>query len=115
MPPPTLSDVARSYRLFLGRQVESGVVASQHVATTDSLWSLVERVWASPEARRRRIGEAAEAIAGMDDRAAASPACTPRQLAQMLETVEADWARRGFGACHDRLLRDEPRYDPKSL
>lgn len=115
MTPPTLSDVVRSYRLFLGRDVETTAVAAHHVATSDSVWELIERIWASPEAVRRRIGEAACALAATDEADAASLSATPDQLARIFTEVEADWARRGFGSRHRWLLRDRPRYDARSI
>jgi hypothetical protein len=111
---PSLSDVARAYRNFLDRNVESVGVAGHHLATVDTLWDLIERVWASPEAVQRRIGEAAAAIGAMDDWRDISLDASEDQLSAIIAGVEADWARRGFGSHHNWLLRHEPRYDERS-
>jgi hypothetical protein len=111
---PSLSDVVRAYRIFLGRNVENVDVAVQHLATADDLWDLVERIWASPEAARRRIGEAVAAIGAMDDWREISVDASADQLAEIIAQVEADWSRRGFGSHHNWLLRHEPRYDERS-
>lgn len=64
---PALSDVSQAYRLFLGREVESPLVAGFHINGAENIWKLIETVAGSAEARRRRLAEAVDVIAAAQE------------------------------------------------
>ena len=122
---PTIGDVARCYRLFLGRDIESVAVAGTQIAGSATVLDLVDRIWRSPEALRGRIAEAFS-CAYRDHVRGQTPAMTApsgaagtRLNGAMIEDlwriVETAWARRGLGSYHAWLTRDTPRYADRSV
>ena len=111
---PTLGDVARGYRLFLGRELESASVAGYHIARATSLWDLIETIWRCPEAEHRRMGEALGAVAGFHRPSIEETVATDDELSLLYRLVAEAWDVHGFGRYDGWLRRNEPRYAERS-
>lgn len=86
---PALTNVSQVYRLFLGREVESPLVAGYHISGADDIWKLIATVVGSAEARQRRLDEAMATIAAVQER---SPPAPPAD-----EVDEQGWQDWGAG------------------
>lgn len=112
---PTIADVARAYRLVLGRDVENGTVAAQHVVAVTTVWDLIETLWVSPEAVNRRLADALSLVPACHDLSVGSEAASAAQLERLYADVGAVWARRGLGSYHRWLHRNVPRFSERSV
>lgn len=112
---PSMSDVARAYRLFLGRNPESAAAIGHQIATSASLWNMIERFHGSEEARRLRLSEAAAGIAESTGQCGSlSIACTPDEFDRMLASTVEAWDEHGLGARWRWLVRHQQRFDDRS-
>lgn len=107
---PGLSDVARGYRLLLGRDLESTSSAAALIARSPDLWHLVEALYGSYEARNRRISDSfRETRAGHASR----PHTTSvpiEGLDELYQITLATWRKRGLGQYHLALRHGRQRY-----
>lgn len=113
-PRPTIRDVSRAFRVFLGREVESVAVAGHHIATSQNLWELIERLKHSAEAEHRSVGDALRHLELFHTRQDIALSATPEQIVRLhLDLAEA-WERHGLGVYHQWLRRNEFRFDGRS-
>lgn len=107
---PGLSDVARGYRLLLGRDLESTSSAAALIARSPDLWHLIEALYGSYEARNRRISDSfREARAGHESRP--QTASAPIELLdELYNKTLGTWRKRGLGQYHHALCHGRQRY-----
>ncbi|HEX7853220.1 MAG TPA: hypothetical protein VF503_05940 [Sphingobium sp.] len=111
---PTIRDVARCYRLFLGREMENVAVAGQQIAASTGVLDMVERIWASPEAVRLRMGETMAQLPGLHLGEAPDMDAGPEQLKALYDQTLPLWSVRGLGSYYQWLRRHEPRFADRS-
>ncbi|WP_213979269.1 class I SAM-dependent methyltransferase [Sphingomonas sp. dw_22] len=101
---PTISDVARAYRLFLGRELESASMAGFHIGNSPDLWDLVETVSTCAEASRQRVAEAAAAMRTFQGQLSLELDASPAQLEALRHATMDAWKAKGLGR-YDEWLR----------
>ncbi|MEJ2458340.1 MAG: DUF4214 domain-containing protein [Novosphingobium sp.] len=112
---PGISDVARGFRLFLGREVESVAVAGVHIAGAPDHWDLVEAIWGSPEARHRRLAESLRDVRSVHDLVSPVANASGQQLDELYHAACDRWRKHGLGRYHQALTREMPRYSDRSV
>ncbi|MGI9376337.1 MAG: DUF4214 domain-containing protein [Tsuneonella suprasediminis] len=112
---PGISDVARGFRLFLGRELESVAVAGVHIAGAPDLWDLVEAIWGSPEARHRRLAESLRDVRSVHDLVSPVANVSGQQLDELYHAACDRWRKHGLGRYHHALTREMPRFSDRSV
>lgn len=112
--PATLFDIEACYRTFLGRECEDPLTAAAHLSDAPSLWTLIARFQASPEARRQQIYAASRDIYQDQDTRGVELALDANQAAALTAQVEAVWSRYGREEAFFSVLTN-PRYLSQAL
>lgn len=111
---PTLSDVARAYQLFLGREIESASTAGFHISNAPDLWDLVGAVSACPEARYRRASSAAADMRAVQGQLSPELDASPTQLDALRRLVIDAWNANGLGRYDQSLRRNDEHFAVRS-
>lgn len=112
---PTLSDVGRAYRLFLGRDLESASTAGFHIANAPDLWDLVEAIYLCPEAHYRRASAAAADMRAAQGRPSPELYASPAQLDALRRLTIDAWNANGLGQYDQSLRRNEAPFAARSI
>lgn len=110
----TREDVVECYRHFLRREPESEEAVARHLAGEPTLWDLVRRFEAAPEARQAAVkAPSADMLAGYDPRGN-RPAASRSDAVSLLEHVKSVWSRYGERDAYYSVLT-ESKYLAENL
>ncbi|CAM8663304.1 methyltransferase domain-containing protein [Sphingobium cupriresistens] len=111
---PTLLDVARGYRMFLGRELEGAAIAGFHISKSPDLWNLIETIWSCQEAQNRRLVASMETAQRYQESDILTLETSHEQLDQLYQITLEAWRLRGLGSYREELRRNTARFSGRS-
>lgn len=111
---PTLLDVARGYRMFLGRELEGTAIAGFHISNSPDLWDLIETIWRCREAQNRRLADAMQTARRYQEADIVNLDVSPEQLDRLYQITFEAWRLRGLGSYREEFRRNAARFSDRS-
>jgi SAM-dependent methyltransferase len=102
-------DIVAGYRLVLGRDPESEAIVNEHLVSYQDLWSFIAALFASVEAQRRQVDQAAARFVAEHDarRVDVDTEVAPGATTVLLRHIEAAWSKLGQAEPYWSVLTDE--------